>query len=265
MEIPEGEKPSVLETVFIYAKEGKEQVFTIDNLPGDTTWTFVDSKTIVKEKGYEPPIQDFHIVSQEDGLELTDTILGDDNYTFLLVAPWLERADDSSMDLINEVYDYSVEHGYRFLCLTASGDEYSVVAGLDMGADDYIAKPFRPRELISRIRSVLRRCKKEQRILSCGDLKVNVSSATVTKGEKELFLSALEYRLLLLLLQNKGQILTRNQLLEEIWDASGEYVNDNTLSVYMKRLREKIEENPQSPRLLHTIRGIGYRMEDRVE
>lgn len=157
------------------------------------------------------------------------------------------------------------EYEMPVVFLTASGDEYSVVAGLDMGADDYIAKPFRPRELISRIRSVLRRCKKEQRILSCGDLRVNVSSATVTKGEKELFLSALEYRLLLLLLQNKGQILTRNQLLEEIWDASGEYVNDNTLSVYMKRLREKIEENPQSPRLLHTIRGIGYRMEDRAE
>lgn len=157
------------------------------------------------------------------------------------------------------------EYEIPVIFLTASGDEYSVVAGLDMGADDYIAKPFRPRELISRIRSVLRRCKKEQRILSCGDLRVNVSSATVTKGEKELFLSALEYRLLLLLLQNKGQILTGNQLLEEIWDASGEYVNDNTLSVYMKRLREKIEENPQSPRLLHTIRGIGYRMEDRAE
>ena len=157
------------------------------------------------------------------------------------------------------------EYEIPVIFLTASGDEYSVVAGLDMGADDYIAKPFRPRELISRIRSVLRRCNKEQRILSCGDLKVNVSSATVTKGEKELFLSALEYRLLLILLQNKGQILTRNQLLEEIWDASGEYVNDNTLSVYMKRLREKIEENPQSPRLLHTIRGIGYRMENRTE
>ena len=157
------------------------------------------------------------------------------------------------------------EYEIPVIFLTASGDEYSVVAGLDMGADDYIAKPFRPRELISRIRSVLRRCKKEQRILSCGDLKVNVSSATVTKGEKELFLSALEYRLLLILLQHKGQILTRNQLLEEIWDASGEYVNDNTLSVYMKRLREKIEENPQSPRLLHTIRGIGYRMENRTE
>lgn len=157
------------------------------------------------------------------------------------------------------------EYEIPVIFLTASGDEYSVVAGLDMGADDYIAKPFRPRELISRIRSVLRRCKKEQRILSCGDLRVNVSTATVTKGEKELFLSALEYRLLLLLMQNKGQILTRNQLLEEIWDASGEYVNDNTLSVYMKRLREKIEENPQSPHLLHTIRGIGYRMEERAE
>ena len=191
----------------------------------------------------------------------------------------MEQIEDHGQEIDLVLLDVSLEDGNGFavcaaikanteipvIFLTASGDEYSVVAGLDMGADDYIAKPFRPRELISRIRSVLRRCKKEQRILSCGDLRVNVSSATVTKGEKELFLSALEYRLLLLLLQNKGQILTRNQLLEEIWDASGEYVNDNTLSVYMKRLREKIEENPQSPRLLHTIRGIGYRMEDRAE
>ena len=190
-----------------------------------------------------------------------------------------EMINDPQQEIDLVLLDVSLQDGNGFavcaavkanteipvIFLTASDDEYSVVAGLDMGADDYIAKPFRPRELISRIRSVLRRCKKEQRILSCGDLRVNVSLATVTKGEKELFLSALEYRLLLLLLQNKGQILTRNQLLEEIWDASGEYVNDNTLSVYMKRLREKIEENPQSPRLLHTIRGIGYRMENRTE
>lgn len=181
---------------------------------------------------------------------------------FDLVLLYVSLPDGNGFSICAEV---KREYEIPVVFLTASGDEYSVVAGLDMGADDYIAKPFRPRELISRIRSVLRRCKKEQRILSCGDLRVNVSSATVTKGEKELFLSALEYRLLLLLLQNKGQILTRNQLLEEIWDASGEYVNDNTLSVYMKRLREKIEENPQSPRLLHTIRGIGYRMEDRAE
>lgn len=181
---------------------------------------------------------------------------------FDLVLLDVSLPDENGFSICAEI---KKEYEIPVIFLTASGDEYSVVAGLDMGADDYIAKPFRPRELISRIRSVLRRCKKEQRILSCGDLKVNVSSATVTKGEKELFLSALEYRLLLILLQNKGQILTRNQLLEEIWDASGEYVNDNTLSVYMKRLREKIEENPQSPRLLHTIRGIGYRMENRTE
>lgn len=149
--------------------------------------------------------------------------------------------------------------------LTASGDEYSVVAGLDMGADDYIAKPFRPRELVSRIRSVLRRRGKERKLLSCGPISANPDTAVVTKNGKEVFLSALEYRLLLLFLQNQGAILNRNQLLEEIWDASGEYVNDNTLTVYIKRLREKIEDDAQEPKLLRTVRGLGYRMEEKNE
>lgn len=149
--------------------------------------------------------------------------------------------------------------------LTASGDEYSVVAGLDMGADDYIAKPFRPRELVSRIRSVLRRRGKERKLLSCGPISVNPDTAVVTKDGREVFLSALEYRLLLVFLQNQGGILTRNQLLEEIWDVSGEYVNDNTLTVYIKRLREKIEDDAQEPKLLHTVRGLGYRMEEKSE
>lgn len=144
--------------------------------------------------------------------------------------------------------------------LTASGDEYSVVAGLDMGADDYIAKPFRPRELLSRIRSVLRRYQKESRALRCGELLVDVERALVTKGGQELVLTALEYRLLLIFLQNQGNVLPRNQLLEAIWDASGEYVNDNTLTVYIKRLREKIEEDSQNPVYLQTVRGLGYRM-----
>lgn len=123
MTIPEGEKPTEYETIFIYSKDGKEQEFTIDNFPTDSTWTFVDSKTRVKEKGYEPPIHDFSITSLETGEDLTDDILHSDQYTFLLVAPWLKQADDSGMDLINEVYDYSVEHGYRFLCLTASSEQ----------------------------------------------------------------------------------------------------------------------------------------------
>lgn len=121
MEIPEGAKPTVYETRFILQKDGVEKEFTLENYP-DSTWTFVDSKTIVKEQGYEPRIHDFSIIRQEDGEDITDEILNDDNYTFLLVAHQLSQADDSTIDLINELYDYSVEHGYQFYCLTSSPD-----------------------------------------------------------------------------------------------------------------------------------------------
>ncbi len=144
--------------------------------------------------------------------------------------------------------------------LTASSDEYSTVAGLDMGADDYLAKPFRPRELVSRIRSVLRRCKKSSPVLEQGGVRVDTERAIVTKQGKEIYLSALEYRLLLILFGNKGAVLTRERLLEEIWDLAGEYVNDNTLTVYIKRLRDKIEDNPQEPSIIRTVRGLGYRV-----
>lgn len=121
MEIPEGEKPTVYETRFILQKDGVEKEFTLENYP-DSTWTFVDSKTMVKEQGYEPPVHDFSIIRQEDGEDITDEVLDDDNYTFLLVAHQLSQADDSTIDLINELYDYSVEHGYQFYCLTSSPD-----------------------------------------------------------------------------------------------------------------------------------------------
>ena len=147
--------------------------------------------------------------------------------------------------------------------LTASGDEYSTVTGLDMGADDYIPKPFRPRELISRMKNVLRRRSRPNVVLSLGDIAMDVLSGTVTKAGEEILLSAqLEYRLLLIFLNNRGIVLSRNRLLEEIWDASGEYVNDNTLTVYIKRLREKIENDPQNPKLIHTVRGMGYRAQE---
>lgn len=145
--------------------------------------------------------------------------------------------------------------------LTASGDEYSVVTGLDMGADDYIAKPFRPRELVSRIKSVLRRCGKTNAVFEIGNLSVDTVKGIVSKNGKEIFLSALEYRLLLVFLNHKGEVLSRNRLLEEIWDIAGEFVNDNTLTVYIKRLREKIEENPQEPVFIKTVRGLGYKLE----
>ena len=145
--------------------------------------------------------------------------------------------------------------------LTASGDEYSTVTGFQLGADDYIAKPFMPRVLVSRIRNVLRLTGAGETVLQIGNLKVDTVKGSVLKEGREVFLSALEYRLLLVFLSNRGRVLSRNQLLEAIWDAAGDYVNDNTLTVYIKRLREKIEDDPQNPQIIRTVRGLGYKVE----
>jgi two-component system response regulator VicR len=149
--------------------------------------------------------------------------------------------------------------------LTVNDDEANVVMGLDMGADDYIAKPFRLRELISRIHSVFRRYRKDgesKHLISIGDLLIHTSHAKVYKNKEEVILTALEYRLLLTLVNHEGQVLTRSQLLEGLWDIAGDFVNDNTLSVYIKRLREKIETDPQNPSIIKTIRGLGYKAGD---
>ncbi|MDL2247932.1 triose-phosphate isomerase [Bacteroides sp. OttesenSCG-928-J23] len=121
MQMPPDAEATVIETVFILEKEGKKQTFTIDNYP-DSTWTFVDTRTIVKQQGYEPAITDFSMIEQETGEDVTERILSDDNYTFLLVSHRIENANDSNIDLINEIYDYSVEYGYSFYGLTASLD-----------------------------------------------------------------------------------------------------------------------------------------------
>ena len=122
MEIPEGEEPTEYETRFILQKDGVEKEFTLENYP-DSTWTFVDSKTVVKKQGYEPPIHDFSMMNVEDGEDITEQVLSDKNYTFLLVSHQLGLADDTQIDLINELYDYSLEYGYAFYCLTSSSDE----------------------------------------------------------------------------------------------------------------------------------------------
>ena len=148
--------------------------------------------------------------------------------------------------------------------LTALDDEFSVVTGLDMGADDYISKPFRPRELVSRMRMVIRRFygEKEKIQIQTGRLEIDASRGIVKKDGREIFLTSLEYRLLLMFLQKKGKVLSRDYILEELWDIAGEYVNDNTLTVYIKRLREKIEDSPQNPQIIKTVRGLGYKMEE---
>ena len=134
MEIPEGAKLSVLETTFVMEKDGKRKEFTLDNYP-DSTWTFVETRTIVKEKGYEPPIHDFAMQSLTSGTDITDSVLTSRGYTFLLVAHRIEEADDSNIDLINEIYDYSVEHGYGFYALTSSPEDAIALWGDRTGAE----------------------------------------------------------------------------------------------------------------------------------
>lgn len=182
-----------------------------------------------------------------------------------------ERLLQGGFDLV--LLDISLQDGNGFsLCgkireeyevpvifLTASGDEYSVVTGLDLGAEDYIRKPFRPRELVSRIRAVLRRTGKGRSVFDFYGVRVDADKASVSKDGVEIVLSALEYRLLLVFCQNKGNVITRDKLLSELWDMAGEFVNDNTLTVYIKRLREKIEDDPAKPERIKTVRGIGYR------
>lgn len=153
------------------------------------------------------------------------------------------------------------DYGTPVIFLTAMGDEYSTVTGFDLGADDYISKPFRPRELISRIRNVLRLTGSTGSVIQLGDVFVDTVKGKAEKNGKDLFLSALEYRLLLIFINNRGVVLSRNQLLQSLWDFAGEFVNDNTLTVYIKRLRNKIEDDPRNPMIIKTVRGLGYRVE----
>lgn len=148
--------------------------------------------------------------------------------------------------------------------LTAYDDEVNVVMGFELGADDYITKPFRVKELLVRIKSVMRRYSKESvdSNIVIKNLTINTNEAKVYKDGREIVLTAMEYRLLLILLNNRGKVLTRNQLLEGIWDIDGDFVEDNTLTVYIKRLRDKIEEDATKPEFIKTVRGLGYVIEN---
>lgn len=195
-------------------------------------------------------------VQYAEGQEKAMRLLEEQEFDLILLDITLEQGNGySACTQIKSRYEIPI------IFLTALDDEFSVVTGLEMGADDYISKPFRPRELVSRMRTVLRRTGRNQKMLSCQDICVDPVKGITTKKGEEVFLSALEYRLLLVFFQNRGMVMSRSMLLEEIWDIAGEYVNDNTLTVYIKRLREKIEDNPQEPKIIKTVRGLGYKME----
>ena len=172
----------------------------------------------------------------------------------------LSLPDGSGYELCKMVKQHS---DIPVIFLTAVDDEVNVVMGLDMGADDYITKPFRIRELLSRIKTVLRRYHKQPQtktVIEIDPIRIHTLEGKVYKHGVEIQLTALEYRLLLIFANHLGQILSRNQLLEQIWDVAGDFVNDNTLTVYMKRLREKLEDDPKAPTILKTVRGLGYKV-----
>lgn len=152
--------------------------------------------------------------------------------------------------------------------LTALDEEKDIVKGFDLGADDYITKPFHAGELLSRIKNVLRHniknAKKEiEEKIKIKNVEINLSCGKVLKEGKEIELTALEYKILVMLFENRGKMMTREQILSYIWDSEENFVNDNTLTVYIKRIREKIEDNPNKPEIIKTVRGLGYRIDDR--
>lgn len=172
----------------------------------------------------------------------------------------LTLPDGSGYDVCKKIKSIG---DFPVIFLTAYDDEVNVVMGLELGADDYISKPFRVKELIARIKSVLRRYNRESKgIIKIGNVLINTNKATVFKNGQEVILTAMEYKLFLILLNNRGNILSRNKLLEYIWDVEGDFVNDNTLTVYIKRLRDKIEDDPSAPMIIKTIRGLGYVIEN---
>lgn len=180
-----------------------------------------------------------------------------ENDSFDLYLLDLTLPDGNGYDVcraIKKKYDRPV------IFLTAFDDEVNVVTGFELGADDYISKPFRVRELLARIRACLKRYTKntDEQKVQIGELTVLTSEAKVLVSGKEVILTAMEYRLLLTFISNRGKVLTRQRLLEDIWDVEGDFVNDNTLTVYIKRLRDKIEKDTENPEYIKTVRGMGY-------
>ena len=197
-----------------------------------------------------------YIVKSVSGQTAAMNLLAEEKMELILLDVSLAEGNGfATCKAIKAEYDIPV------IFLTASGDEYSTVTGFDLGADDYIPKPFRPRELVSRIKNVLRLTGNTGKTVKLGDVVVDTEKGTAMKNNRDLFLSALEYRLLLVFINNRGIVLTRTQLLDAIWDVAGEFVNDNTLTVYIKRLREKIEDDPTNPKIIMTVRGLGYKVE----
>lgn len=196
-------------------------------------------------------------------LEADSVLSAKNNFNSLvdLVLLDINLPDGNGFDLFKEIKNNC---DIPIIFLTANDLEVSVVMGLDMGADDYITKPFKARELVSRIKSVLRRTrgKSDSNIIKIHDILIDMKQAKVFKGGIDVMLTALEYKILLILALNINTVFSRDKILSDIWDVNEAFVNDNTLTVYIKRIREKIEDDPNNPKIILTVRGIGYKVGD---
>ncbi|MFW6120499.1 MAG: response regulator transcription factor [Petrotogales bacterium] len=183
-----------------------------------------------------------------------------DNGNFDLILLDVMLPDGNGFDFCKKIRRNS---DIPIIFLTARDEEVNVVMGLESGGDDYVTKPFRLRELISRIRANLRtqgrQTNDNKKILKSKGITLNLNETRVFKNNKEVSLTPTEFRILHLLMRNSGIVFTRDKLLEKIWDIDGNYIDDNTLSVHIRKIREKIEDNPSKPLLIETVRGMGYR------
>ena len=205
--------------------------------------------------------EDFEVILAGTGEKAILELNNNDDIKLILLD--INLPDISGFDLFKKIKEM---RKVSIIFLTANDLEVSIVRGLDMGADDYITKPFKARELTSRINAVLRRNNTDNydnaNIIKIGNVSIDINQAKVMKNDKQVFLTALEYKILLLLVLNPNIVFTRENILAYIWDVAEEYVNDNTLTVYIKRIREKIEDDPSNPKIIMTIRGIGYTIGD---
>lgn len=198
----------------------------------------------------------FVVYESENGSKSLEILKENNNIDLILLD--INLPDINGFDLFEQIKKYNIPT----IFLTANDLEVSIVKGLDMGAYDYITKHFKTRELISRINSVIRISKKSNdNLIKIDNLIIDLNQAKVLKNNKDVFLTALEYKILLILATNPNIVFSRDQILANIWDVNEEYVNDNTLTVYIKRIREKIEDDINNPKIVKTVRGLGYKVE----
>ena len=217
-----------------------------------------DDSTIAFAVKYAVEQEGFNLDIAEN-LENARKIVNSKEYDLILLDVMLP--DGNGYEFLKQLREHDEDTPVIFL--TACDEEVNIVMGLDIGGDDYITKPFRVRELISRINAILRRKGKSQdsnkKILKFKNISIHTLEARVFKNNEEIFLTSAEYKLLLILIQNKNMVLSRAQILEKLWDVTYDFINDNTLRVYIKRLREKIEYDSSKPQYILTVRGIGYK------